>query len=87
MIHKDLVRRTFLASATAAATSTALVGQSASSAPVSANDKISVAFVGVGVMGSENLKAAAAQPGVQVGSSRPGCCAAARRCSGGARPR
>ena len=66
--HMDLARRTFLASATAAASTNAWAAQSGSSKPVSANDKISVAFVGVGVMGSENLKAAAAQPGVQVGA-------------------
>ncbi|MDZ7640243.1 MAG: Gfo/Idh/MocA family oxidoreductase [Bryobacterales bacterium] len=58
----QLQRRTFLASAAAVAT------PSWSSQAVAANDKISVAFVGVGVMGSENLKAAAAQPGVVVGA-------------------
>jgi len=31
---------------------------------MAANDRISTAFIGVGVMGSENLKAAMAQPGV-----------------------
>src|SRR5438270_11278465 len=31
-----------------------------------ANEKISIGFVGVGVMGTENLKAAMAQPGVAV---------------------
>ncbi len=35
---------------------------------VAANDRISLGFVGVGVMGSENLKAAIQQPGVAVGA-------------------
>ncbi len=67
MEHEPIARRAFLASATAAASVSALA-QSNPAAKVSANDKISVAFVGVGVMGSENLKAAAKQPGVAVGA-------------------
>jgi predicted dehydrogenase len=54
-------RRAFLRSATA------VTAASAFAAPaVSANDKISIAFVGVGVMGSENLGAAMKQSGVAV---------------------
>lgn len=68
MEKEQLARRTFLASATAAASTTAWASQTGSSGKVAANDKLSVAFVGVGVMGSENLKAAAAQPGVSVGA-------------------
>jgi len=56
MPTSDLARRTFLGSATAAALQ----------AQTSANDRISTAFIGVGVMGSENLKAAMNQPGVAV---------------------
>lgn len=67
MEQNQLARRTFLASAAAAASTTARAAQSGSS-KLPANDRLSVAFVGVGVMGLENLKAAAAQPGVVVGA-------------------
>ncbi len=63
MLTSNLARRAFLRSAGAA------TAVSAFGAPAfAANDKISLAFVGVGVMGSENLKAAMAQPGVSVGA-------------------
>ena len=54
-------RRTFLKAAGSVA-ATSLAPQIASSA----NDRISIGFIGVGVMGSENLKAAMKQPGVAV---------------------
>jgi predicted dehydrogenase len=56
MPTSNLPRRAFLGTATAATAATAFA----------ANDKISTAFIGVGVMGSENLKAAMDQPGVAV---------------------
>ena len=49
----NLARRTFLATA-------------ASTPLMAANDRISTAFIGVGVMGSANLAAAMSQPGVAV---------------------
>jgi len=61
MPTSSLARRDFLRSATAATAATAM-----STRAVAANDKISTAFIGVGVMGSENLKAAVKQPGVEV---------------------
>jgi predicted dehydrogenase len=54
-------RRTFLKAAGSIAVSS-LAPQMASSA----NDRISIGFIGVGVMGTENLKAAMKQPGVAV---------------------
>ncbi len=60
MSSSNLARRAFLRSAAAA---------TAFAAPaVSANDRVSLAFIGVGVMGSENLGAAMNQPGVAVGA-------------------
>ena len=53
----ELERRFFLGTTAAAAMSAGRVW---------ANDRIAIAFVGVGVMGSENLKAAMDQPGVAV---------------------
>ncbi|MEO8657372.1 MAG: Gfo/Idh/MocA family oxidoreductase [Bryobacteraceae bacterium] len=53
----DLARRTFLRSAATAALAVP---------SFAASDRISTAFIGVGVMGSENLKAAMNQPGVAV---------------------
>ena len=58
MQKNETGRRDFLKSAVAAA---ALSGKA-----VAANDRISIGFVGVGVMGTENLKAAMQQPGVAV---------------------
>src|SRR5512139_126768 len=60
MPNSTLDRRTFLGSATAV---TALSGPA-----YSANDRISLAVIGTGVMGTENLRAAIAQPGVQIGA-------------------
>jgi predicted dehydrogenase len=54
-------RRGFIRSAAALTAASAAGGRA-----VAANDRISVAFVGVGVMGSENLTAAMDQPGVAV---------------------
>ena len=61
MPTSEIARRLFLRSATAATAASALRG-----AAVAANDRISTAFIGVGVMGSENLGAAMKQPGVVV---------------------
>lgn len=57
MTMTTVARRAFLGSAAA----TAFASQT-----TSPNDRISMAFIGVGVMGSENLKVAANQPGVAV---------------------
>jgi predicted dehydrogenase len=57
MSNDGLARRTFVASAAATAVAAPFVP---------ANDRISLAFVGVGVMGSENLSAAMKQSGVAV---------------------
>jgi predicted dehydrogenase len=54
-------RREFLKTAGAASAAFALPAQNRG-----ANDRISLGFIGAGVMGSENLRAAAAQPGVAV---------------------
>jgi predicted dehydrogenase len=54
-------RRDFLYTAGGAALSVALARGARG-----ANDRIALGFIGVGVMGSENLKAAMAQPGVAV---------------------
>lgn len=43
-----------------------VAGGLAAARPLSANDKISVGFIGTGVMGAENMKAAMAIPAVQV---------------------
>ena len=53
----DIPRRSILKSAAAP-----LLG----SRLFAANDRISLAFIGTGVMGSENLRAAMAHPGVAV---------------------
>ena len=61
MPTSNLARRAFLRYATAATTASAFAASS-----ISANDRISTAFIGVGTMGSENLGAAMKQPGVAV---------------------
>jgi predicted dehydrogenase len=61
MPTSNVARREFLRTTAAATAASALATRA-----VAANDKINIAFIGTGVMGSENLKAAAAQPGVQV---------------------
>jgi predicted dehydrogenase len=61
MPTSNLPRRAFLRSATAATTASAFAARA-----ISANDRISTAFIGVGTMGSENLGAAMIQPGVAV---------------------
>jgi predicted dehydrogenase len=61
MPTSQLDRRAFLRSGAAATAATAFATPA-----FSANDRISAAFVGVGTMGSENLKAAMGQPGVVV---------------------
>ncbi len=61
MPTSHLARRAFLRSATAATAASAFAASS-----TAASDRISTAFIGVGVMGSENLKAAMNQPGVAV---------------------
>ena len=68
MATSNLERRAFLRTATAATAASAFAAPQ-----IAANDRISTAFIGVGVMGSENLKAAMNQPGVAAptpGSSR-----------------
>lgn len=55
-------RRDFLKKAAAAAWTTNLF----TGAVRGANDRLAGAFIGVGVMGSENLRVAAAQPGVEI---------------------
>jgi len=59
MPNSHIPRRSFLGAAASAAASFA-------AQPTSANDRISLAFVGTGTMGSENLSVAASQPGVAV---------------------
>src|SRR5688572_9841128 len=54
-------RRSFLKAAGGAAAAPLLAQQSPA-----ANDRISIAFIGVGVMGTENMRAAMKQPGVAV---------------------
>ena len=54
-------RRDFLRAASGVGIASLLAGKA-----VSANDRISVAMIGVGTMGTENLKAAMAQPGVAI---------------------
>ena len=61
MPTSNIDRRAFLRSATAATAASALGARA-----FAANDHISIAFIGVGVMGSENLKAAMNQSGVAV---------------------
>jgi predicted dehydrogenase len=61
MPSSPLARRSFLKSTAGAAAVSALAPRA-----YSANDKISMAFVGTGVMGSENLSVAAEQPGVAI---------------------
>lgn len=61
MPTSQLARRAFIRTATAVTAASAFAAQS-----VAANDRISTAFIGVGLMGSENLKAAMKQPGVVV---------------------
>ena len=56
-------RRDFLKTATAGALALAESG-----AAIAATDRISIGFIGVGTMGTDNLKAAMAQPGVAVGA-------------------
>jgi len=56
-----IARRSFLQTSVAATASTALAPRA-----YSANDRISLAFIGTGVMGSENLQAAIGQGGVAV---------------------
>ncbi|MCX6624745.1 MAG: Gfo/Idh/MocA family oxidoreductase, partial [Acidobacteria bacterium] len=61
MDTQSIGRREFLTNSGATALTTSLFTGNLRGA----NDKIAAAFVGVGVMGSENLKAAMRQPGVQ----------------------
>src|SRR5512141_2955102 len=61
MPSNQLARRTFLQSATAATAASTMGGQTGPT-----NDRISLAFIGTGVMGSENLGAAMKQNGVAV---------------------
>ena len=61
MAKNDTGRRDFLNTLGSGIAASALGAKT-----YAANDRISVAFVGVGVMGTENLKAAMAQPGVAV---------------------
>lgn len=62
MANHDPNRRSFLRTAAAAA----LSSSSLAAAPPS--DQISLGFIGVGTMGSDNLSAAMEQPGVRVGA-------------------
>ena len=62
MSSKTTARREFLQATGAAFTTSLFTGNVRG-----ANDRLSGAFIGVGVMGTENLKAAMKQQGVEVG--------------------